>query len=93
MVRNPPANAGDMGFFPDLGRTPHAVEQLSSCATSTEPVPESPGAATTEARVPYSLCSATEATISSSSRTAEWPLLSATRESLCSSEDLAQPKK
>ena len=57
MVRNPPANAGDMGFFPDLGRTPHAVEQLSSCATSTEPVPESPGAATTEARVPYSLCS------------------------------------
>ena len=31
MVKNPPANAGDMGFTPDLGRPPHAVEQLSLC--------------------------------------------------------------
>ena len=52
MVRNPPANAGDMGSFPDLGRIPHAMEQLSSCATSNEPVLEIPGAATTEAHVP-----------------------------------------
>ena len=52
MVRNLPANAGDIGSFPDLGRIPHAMEQLSLCATSTEPVLESPGATTTEAHVP-----------------------------------------
>ena len=37
MVKNPPANAGDMGSSPGQGRSPHAVEQLSPCATTTEP--------------------------------------------------------
>ena len=35
VVKNPPANAGDMGS--SLGpRIPHAVEQLSLCTTTTE---------------------------------------------------------
>ena len=29
VVKNPPVNAGDMGSIPGLGKTPHAVEQLS----------------------------------------------------------------
>ena len=38
MVKNPPANAGGHGFDPWSGKVPHAVEQLSPCATATEPV-------------------------------------------------------
>ena len=39
MVKNPPANAGDMGSIPGQGtKIPHAVEQLSLCATTTEPM-------------------------------------------------------
>ena len=38
VVKNPPANAGDTGFEPWSGKIPHAVEQLSLCATTTEPV-------------------------------------------------------
>ena len=37
VVKNPPANAGD-GFNPWSGKIPHAAEQLSPCATTTEPV-------------------------------------------------------
>ena len=36
VVKNPPANAGDTGSR--SGKIPHAVEQLSLCATTTEPV-------------------------------------------------------
>ena len=39
VVKNPPANAGDMGLSPGLGRShipiPHTAEQLSPCATTT----------------------------------------------------------
>ena len=35
--KNLPINAGDMGFFPLSGQIPHAMEQLSPCATTTEP--------------------------------------------------------
>ena len=38
VVKNPPANAGDTGSSPGPGRSPHAMEQLSPCATATEPV-------------------------------------------------------
>ena len=38
VVRNPPANAGDTGSSPWSGKIPHAVEQLSPCTTTTEPV-------------------------------------------------------
>ena len=34
VVENPPANAG---FEPWSGKIPHATEQLSLCATTTEP--------------------------------------------------------
>ena len=37
VVGNPPANAGDNVFKPWSGKIPHAVEQLSPCATTTEP--------------------------------------------------------
>ena len=38
VVKNPPANVGDMGSIPDLGtKIPYVAEQLSSCATTTEP--------------------------------------------------------
>ena len=38
MVKNLPANAGDTGLSPGLESIPHAEEQLSPCATTTEPV-------------------------------------------------------
>ena len=41
VVKNPPANAGDMGLSPGPGRS-HMVEHLSPCATTTEARP--PGA-------------------------------------------------
>ena len=37
VVKKPPANAGDTGSSPGPGRFPHAAEQLSLCATTTEP--------------------------------------------------------
>ena len=36
VVKNLPANAGDTGSIPG-GKIPHAPEQLSLCATTTEP--------------------------------------------------------
>ena len=51
MVKNPPACRG-RGFEPWSGKIPHATEQLSPCATTTEPPLESLRATTTEARVP-----------------------------------------
>ena len=38
VVKNLTANAGDTGSSPGLGRFPHAVELLSLCTTTTEPV-------------------------------------------------------
>ena len=53
MVKNPPANAGDKGLIPAWsGKIPHAAEQLSPCATTTEPVLYNPCATTTEASEP-----------------------------------------
>ena len=58
--KNPPANAGDMGLIPSPGRSHMLTEQLSPCATTTEPEHPrtsklqilSPCAVTTESRVP-----------------------------------------
>ena len=47
MVKNLPANIGDMGLIPGPER--FHVEQLSPCTTTTEPALCSPGAATREA--------------------------------------------
>ena len=45
VVKNLPANAGDMVSVPGQGKISHAMEQLSPCATTTEPVLQSPEAA------------------------------------------------
>ena len=37
VVESLPANAGDTGFKPWSRKIPHAAEQLSMCATTTEP--------------------------------------------------------
>ena len=38
MVKNQPSNAGDEGLIPGLGtKIPHALEELRSRATTTEP--------------------------------------------------------
>ena len=37
VVKNLPANAGNMGLIHWSGKIPHAAEQLSPCATPTEP--------------------------------------------------------
>ena len=37
MVEDLPASAGDTGSSPRSGKIPHAAEQLSPCATTTEP--------------------------------------------------------
>ena len=37
MVKNLPADAGDTDLIPGPGRFPHASEQPSLCATTTEP--------------------------------------------------------
>ena len=52
VVKNPPANAGDMGWIPGSREIPQATEQLSPCTTTTEPVFQSPGISTTEALEP-----------------------------------------
>ena len=37
VVKNQPSNSGDLGWIPGWGTTiPHAVGQLSLCATTTE---------------------------------------------------------
>ena len=48
MVKNMPANAGNMGSIFWSGTIPHAAKQLSPCAATTEPVLSSPGFAPTE---------------------------------------------
>ena len=62
VVKSLPANAGDTGSSPGLAKIPHAVEQLSPCATTTKPALYSLQATTTEpashnywARVPQLL--------------------------------------
>ena len=38
VVKNLPANAGDMGLIPGPGKIPHAAGQLRLCTSTTEPV-------------------------------------------------------
>ena len=59
VVKNLPANAGDMGSSPGPGMIPHAREKqtrasqlLSLCSRAREPQILSPCAATTAARTP-----------------------------------------
>jgi len=52
MVKNPPANAEDMGLIPGPGGS-HAVGQLSTCTTTTEPAPEPREERATTVRSPH----------------------------------------
>ena len=36
VIKNPPVKAGDTGSIPGSGKIPHAMKQLSPCATTTE---------------------------------------------------------
>ena len=47
VVKRSLAIAGDTGFIPGPGRFPPAMEELSPCATTTEPMLLSPRASTT----------------------------------------------
>ena len=48
VVKNPPANTGDMGSNPGPGEFHVAAEQLKPCTTTAEHVLSSPHNATTE---------------------------------------------
>ena len=48
VVRNLPTSAADTGSIPGLGQSHNATEQLSPCATTTEPLLWSPRAAATQ---------------------------------------------
>ena len=71
VVKNLPANAGDTGSSPGLGRSHIAAERLSPCATTTEPARLEPvlrkGRGRDSERPAH--------------RDEEWPPLAATRES------------
>ena len=94
VVKNPPANAGDMGWIPGSREIPQATEQLSPCTTTTEPVLQSPCITVTEACEPRAQATR-EATIMRTPDTAtgEQPPFAATREKPTrSNKDPAQPK-
>ena len=69
MVRSPPASAGDKGFGPWARKAPHATEQLSLRAATTEPIHLGPVLPSGEATAMRSLRT-----------TREWPLRADTRE-------------
>lgn len=53
MLKHLSANVGDTGSNPGPFREiPHTTGELSPCATTIEPVLQSPGAAVAEARTP-----------------------------------------
>ena len=81
------------GFYPWCGKTPQAFEQPGPCATTIEPVLQSPPTTGTEACEPGSLCSATrEASTGRSLRamTREWSRLLQLEKSPSSNQDPAQ---
>ena len=81
VVKNPPANAGDVGSIPDRDRT---ADQRRSRCRAISPCSTIAGAHTLQ-----SLCSTTEVT---THHTREQPPLAASRESPHSNQDPTQPK-
>ena len=73
VVENLPANAGGHGFEPWSGKIPHAAEQRSPCATTTEPVCLEPVFRSKRGRESER----------PAHRDEEWPPLAAIRESPC----------
>ena len=102
MVKNPPANAGDMGSSPGLGRShmprsnsAHVPQLLSLHPRAPEPQLLSPRATTTEARMPRARAPQQE-------KPPQWeacalqrriaPALHNQRKAACSNEGPMQPK-
>ena len=81
-------------FNPWSRKKPHAKEQRSPCATTTEPMLWSPWAATTEAQARCSPCSTREATATRSPlpATKSGPHLPQLEKSPCSNKDPAPSK-
>ena len=93
--KEPACQSRRRGFKPWFRKMPHATEQVSPFTTTTEPVLQSPGAATTEACRALSPCSTTrEATALRSLCTAtrEQAPLTQLEKSPCTIKDPAQPK-
>ena len=92
VVKSPPANAGDIGSIPGAGRShmprsswTRAPQLLSLCSRACEPQLLNPCARTTEARMPGACALQREKPRNEKPAhgNEEWPLLAATRESLC----------
>ena len=82
------------GFNPWSGKIPHAVEQLSLCKTTTEPILQSPGAAASEALEPR-VCAQQQGKPPQQEAQGPQPEqtpLTSTRETLSSNKDPAQLK-
>ena len=101
VVKNLPANAGDMGSVPDLGRLDmprsnkaHEPQPLSLCSRAWELQLLSLRAVTADARAPQSPCSAAGGATVTRAHTLQLersPRLLHLEKGLCSSEDPAQP--
>ena len=82
-------------FEPCSRKIPHAAEQLSPCTTAPGPVLLRPEAATSEAHVPWSQCSATRDVTAKRSHALQLessPHSTQLEKSPCGNEDSAQPK-
>ena len=55
VVEQPACQCRKRGFAPWSGKIPHATEQINPCATTTEPVLQSPGTTAPEVHAPQSL--------------------------------------
>ena len=94
IVKNQPANVGDMGSIPGPGRF-HTWEQLSLCSTATEATLQSPETSSDWAHTPWSLPSAAgEAAERRGPRDRSWssPCLPRPERSPRSNRDPVQPK-
>ena len=100
VVKNPPANARDVGSIPDprshmlWATKPHVPQPLSSCSRAWEPQLLSPPAAATEGHSPRACAPQQEKPLKQEAHAAqlEKTLLAATRESPHSNKDLCSIK-
>ena len=87
MIGNLSGNVGDIGFNPWSRKSPHSAEQLSLCATTTEPALYSPRATPTKTHVPRAHALQQEKPTQQ-----EAPAHCSQRKPMPSKEDVAQPK-
>ena len=94
MVKNPSANARDVGLISGPGRSHVLRRQLSPCAKTTEPVLWIPGATTTEFTcLEPMLCNEKPLQLKAHAlQTENSPCLLQLEKTPCSNKDPAQPK-